>query len=123
MQNPPRVTSSGTAEIGAPPEGRRAPASIAPVGLEMADTELLEEAPVRPAAMQTGSIRVPPRRRLGGIVIGTVAGCGLILVAAVVARVSHASSAGHETGGGLGAIGATAMPATSPAASPASPRS
>lgn len=42
---------------------------------------------------QTGSIRLPlKRRQLRGIVVGTVAGCCLILVAAVIARVSHASN-------------------------------
>jgi hypothetical protein len=79
---PPSVVASG---------------SMAPVGLEvMAEHDSAEEAlgePGRDRAQQTGSIRIPlRRRRLGGIVIGTLAGCALILVAAVIARVSHASS-------------------------------
>jgi hypothetical protein len=73
------------------------PASIAPVGLEMAaeGDGSEESAPEqrRERAQQTGSIRLPLKRRhLGGIVVAAVAGCGLILVAAVIARVSHASN-------------------------------
>ncbi len=71
--------------------------SIAPVGLDLvgkddgADEELV---------MPTGGIVLPPsRRRLRGIVIGAVAFCALILAAAGIARVGHASSepAGHDT--------------------------
>jgi hypothetical protein len=43
--------------------------------------------------MQTGSLRIPMRRRrLRGIVFATLAMCTLILVAAVVSRVGHASN-------------------------------
>lgn len=44
-------------------------------------------------AQQTGSLRIPMRRRrLRGIVFVTLAMCTLILVAAVVSRVGHASN-------------------------------
>jgi hypothetical protein len=78
------------------PRSFASPASIAPVGLEMAaEGDGSEEAPDprKERAQQTGSIRLPLKRRhLGGIVVAAVAGCGLILVAAVIARVSHASN-------------------------------
>ena len=65
-----------------------APGALAPAGREVGSPDA-ERAP----ALQTGSIRIPlKRRRLRGIVVGTLAGCTLILIAAVIARVSHASS-------------------------------
>jgi hypothetical protein len=68
--------------------------------------------PARPAqeiADQTGAL--PPivrRRRFDGVVIATVAGCALILVAAAISRVSHASSAGE----GPAPVRAPAAPVT-----------
>jgi len=79
----------------------------------MADVELGDEETSR-LSQPTGSIRVPERRRLGGIVIAAVAGCGLILVAAVIARVSHAS--GRETAAAAAAVQATAATDVAPAA-------
>jgi hypothetical protein len=66
--------------------------SIAPVGLDLApqgeDVAVADEE-VNP----TMEVRLPTRRRrLGGVVIGAVAGCALILLAAGIARVGHASS-------------------------------
>jgi hypothetical protein len=67
------------------------PASIAPVGLEVPE-DVVDEAP-KERVQQTGSVRIPvQRRRLGGIVVAAVATCALILVAAIIARVSHASN-------------------------------
>jgi hypothetical protein len=44
-------------------------------------------------AQQTGSLRIPMRRRrLRGIVFATLAMCSLILIAAVISRVGHASN-------------------------------
>jgi hypothetical protein len=64
--------------------------SIAPVGLDLAPRQAAADEEVNP----TMEVRLPVRRRrLGGIVIGAIAGCTLILVAAGVARVGHASSA------------------------------
>jgi hypothetical protein len=49
--------------------------------------------PPKEKVQQTGSVRIPvQRRRLGGIVVAAVATCALILVAAIIARVSHASN-------------------------------
>ena len=69
-------------------------ASIAPVGLEIEVDNTDERVePAKEEAHQTGLFPVPmQRRRLGAVVVGTVAGCALILIAAVVARVSHASN-------------------------------
>src|SRR6266480_3588890 len=73
------------------PRSGGSPASIAPVGLEAAD-DVVDDAP-RERVQQTGSVRIPvQRRRLGGIVVAAVATCALILVAAIIARVSHASN-------------------------------
>jgi hypothetical protein len=79
-----------------PAASRAASPSMAPVGLELSDADILEEEAPRAPIQQTGSIRVPKRRRLGGIVIGAVAGCGLILLAAVIAKVSRASGAPRD---------------------------
>ncbi len=69
----------------------RSNSSIAPVGLDLASSGAAE--PADDDADASLAVRLPPRRRrLGGIVIGTVAGCALILLAAVIARVGHASS-------------------------------
>jgi hypothetical protein len=64
--------------------------SIAPVGLDLMPLRAGADEEVNP----TMEIRLPPRRRrrLGGIVIAAIAGCALILVAAGIARVGHASS-------------------------------
>jgi hypothetical protein len=68
-------------------------ASIAPVGLEVeGDPNESSLEPPKEEAQQTGPFRIPmQRRRLGGVVAGTVAGCALILVAAVIARGSQAN--------------------------------
>jgi hypothetical protein len=98
---PERTTpeSGGIGESSKPPS-LSSPTSIAPVGLELTleanqlEQELDMHVGVQPAPMeQTGSIPIRiERRRLGGIVIAALAGCALILVAAVIARVGHASS-------------------------------
>jgi hypothetical protein len=63
--------------------------SIAPVGLDLTPGRAATDEEVNP----TMEIRLPVRRRrLGGIVVAAVAGCALILVAAGIARVGHASS-------------------------------
>jgi hypothetical protein len=69
--------------------------SIAPVGLDlmpdrapMRDLERAEEE----AAPTVGVPRSARRRRIG-LLLGAVAGCALIVVAAGIARVGHASSA------------------------------
>jgi hypothetical protein len=75
------------------PRSLSSSASIAPVGLEV-EVDPNEGAlePAKEEAQQTGPFRIPmQRRRLGGVVAGTVAGCALILVAAVIARGSQAS--------------------------------
>jgi hypothetical protein len=100
--------------------------SIAPVGLDLVgsrDDSIDEEADA------TMGVRLPSRRRLRGIVVGAVAGCGLILLAAVIARAGHASSEPSSASTpATTAPAATASPspgapanaATSPASSPAS---
>jgi hypothetical protein len=94
-------TARGTAPAGrgsgmsGPPATSMASASLglglAPESNGLADA--LDPNRSRDRIGQTGSIRIAlKRRQLRGIVVGTVAGCGLILVAAVIARVSHASN-------------------------------
>jgi hypothetical protein len=119
--------------VAATPDTPRKPvmsqSSIAPVGLDLArgaasdpgeeddDSEDVKE-PARPIT----------RKRLGKtIVLMTVAACALILIAAGIARVSHASSepaAGAQTdpapnGAATAAPPATAAPATPPPAAQA----
>jgi hypothetical protein len=92
---PPELRSVEGLGKGAPRKnaGSRADASgssIAPVGL---DHMRLDDSAEEDGA-SVGTHLPPPRsRRLRAVVIGTVAGCALILVAAGIARVGHASSA------------------------------
>jgi hypothetical protein len=64
--------------------------SIAPVGLDLAAgrDSVYEDEDIQ----VTAGVVVRPRRNLGKVVIGAVAACALILVAAGVTRVSQASS-------------------------------
>ena len=68
--------------------------SIAPVGLDLAADAGGGDDEVYPTA---GHILPLKRRRLRGIVIGALGGCALILVAAGIARVSHASGQAEPT--------------------------
>lgn len=98
--------------------------SIAPVGLDLA------HGPAGYNDEATDDVIVPPpqqpgaRKKLGKtIVVGTVAACALILVAAGIARVSHASdspSTSAQADPGQNAA-ATATAAASPAPPPSSP--
>jgi hypothetical protein len=64
--------------------------SIAPVGLDLMARRPKREEDPNP----TVQIRIPARqRRLGNIVVGALAGCAVILVAAGIVRVVHASDA------------------------------
>lgn len=98
--------------------------SIAPVGLDLAVSG-------RAGAEEedrgtSGHVLPPPRRRFKGLVIGVVSGCALILVAAGVARVVHASdepsSTAHASAPStLAPAQPAAAPATPPAATGATP--
>jgi hypothetical protein len=81
--------------------------SIAPVGLDFLPMRGGSEEPSRPVR----EAPPPARRRHTGLVIGLVAGCALILVAAGIARVGHASSAPSPAA-------ATATDVTAPASEP-----
>jgi hypothetical protein len=75
-------------------------------------------------AQQTGSLRIPiRRRRLRGIVFATLAMCTLILVAAVVSRVGHASNEAAALPSFTTNIPSTATPGAPAVAAPAAPRS
>jgi hypothetical protein len=95
--------------------------SIAPVGLDLMPERAGADEEVNP----TMSVRLPVRRRrLGAIVLGAVLGCGLILIAAGIARVGHASSgpaAAAATPPATTTAAATtpAQPAATPAAAAA----
>jgi hypothetical protein len=97
--------------------------SIAPVGLDLrprGQRAAAADEEVNP----TMEIRLPlPRRRLGVVVVGTLTACALILVAAGVARVVHASSG--EPGAAAApptnaAVAAATAPASLSASTPAS---
>lgn len=66
--------------------------SISPVGLDLAAGGATDEDDE--ALHVTAGLTIPPvrRRKLGKIVVATVAACGVILIAAGIARVSQASS-------------------------------
>lgn len=90
--------------------------SIAPVGLDLTPQRAVADEEVNP----TMEIRLPVRRRrLGGIVIAAIAGCALILVAAGIARVGHASSEPPVAAPPVAATTfATVLAPSSPAVSP-----
>jgi hypothetical protein len=115
LKNAPRAASGATPKASPGPAVTRKPlgsnSSIAPVGLDLAPRHGAADEEVNP----TMEIRLParPRRRLGAIVIATIAGCALILVAAGIARVGHASSAPDTP---LSAASAAATTAATPIA-------
>jgi hypothetical protein len=86
--------------------------SIAPVGLEIRPQKAAAaDEEVNP----TMEIHLPVRRRRLGVVVGAaLSACALILVAAAVARVVHASSGPEATAGDLRTNAAVAA-ATAPA--------
>jgi hypothetical protein len=91
--------------------------SIAPVGLDLAADAGGADDEVYPTA---GHILPLKRRRLRGIVIGALGGCALILVAAGIARVSHAS--GQAEPPAAATTGAAApIPTTADTSPPAMP--
>jgi hypothetical protein len=89
--------------------------SIAPVGLDLAADSSGANDEVYPTA---GHIIPVKRRRLRGVVFGALGGCALILVAAGIARVSHASGQNDSTSAATAAALPVATPtsATTPAA-------
>lgn len=92
--------AKGVANLGAARRPLGSQSSIAPVGLDLAvgDDEG-DEDDVR--SVTSGHVLGGPRKRFKGLVVGVVSGCALILVAAGVARVVHASdetsSASHAS--------------------------
>ena len=100
-------------DVALPRKSLTSNSSIAPVGLDLAPERAAADEEVNP----TMEIRLPARRRrLGAIVIGAIAGCALILVAAGIARVSHASSSPEST-----STATPATPVTTTAAAPVAP--
>ena len=100
--------------------------SISPVGLDLAAGGATDEDDE--ALHVTAGLTIPPvrRRRLGKIVVGTLAACGLILVAAAVARVSQASSESSaatqstpNSGDKPASTGTATSTATTPTSAPA----
>jgi hypothetical protein len=90
---------------------RRAPSasSIAPVGLDVPTRDLDQEV--------SASLVVRPmkRRRLGAVVVGAIAGCALILIAAAIARVGHASDETSHLAAAPAAPPTSAVQAAAPA--------
>ncbi len=107
--------ASGKSGVSRRPLGSQS--SIAPVGLDLAvGAGAGDEEEERGT---TGHVFLPtPRKRFKGLVIGVVSGCALILVAAGVARVVHASdepsSASHTA-----ATAPVATPSPAPTSAPA----
>lgn len=102
--------------------------SIAPVGLDLAPARGGADDEAN-ATMQVRALAPLRRRQLKGIVIGAVAGCLVILLAAGIARIGHASSETQAPSVAAAPATATAVtpvtaaapaPSPSPAAAPAS---
>jgi hypothetical protein len=112
LKNAPRATPGSAAGPVVTRKSLASNSSIAPVGLDLMPQRAIADEEVN-ATMQ---VRLPARRRrLGGIVIAAIAGCTLILVAAGVARVGHASSAPDPASSpALAALPATTAAATTP---------
>ncbi len=82
--------TKGVANLGAARRPFGSQSSIAPVGLDLAvGADDGDEDDVR--GITSGHGLGAPRKRFKGLVVGVVSGCALILVAAGVARVVHAS--------------------------------
>jgi hypothetical protein len=80
-----------TAGVSLPRKSLNSQSSIAPVGLDLAHgTDTGEEDDVLDVSVAT--VLPARRRRLGKIVVGAVGACAVILIAAGVARIGHASS-------------------------------
>jgi len=115
--------TKGLAPAGAPRKSLGSQSSIAPVGLDLAvrDAEGDEE----DDRGATGRVLLAaPRKRFKGLVVSVVSCCALILIAAGVARVVHASDepsgASHASAAAAATTTQTSSPAaTSPAAAPA----
>jgi hypothetical protein len=104
------LAAAGVPHVSLPRRKVASASSIAPVGLDLSTRDLDQE------VSASLVVRPPRRRRLGAIVGGAVAGCALILVAAGVARVGHASAEDSR------AVAATApSPQTTAPSSPAAP--
>jgi hypothetical protein len=80
------------------------------------DGVVLARDPAHDFADLTGGRPPVKRRQLGGVVIATVAGCALILVAAAITRVGHASSAARAMPASAEAPASTAGGGATPAA-------
>jgi hypothetical protein len=114
--------TKGQAQVGPARRQVGSQSSIAPVGLDLAvSADAGDEEEDRGTS---GHVVPPPRKqRFKGLVIGVVSGCALILVAAGVARVVHASdepaSAAHASSPSAVTPAQPAAPAaTSPTSSP-----
>ena len=86
---------AGTGVVGGARRSLGSQSSIAPVGLDLARGTDADEDD-EPEGSLTGSVMAPlpqRRRRLEKIVIGAIAACAVILVAAGIARMGHAGSA------------------------------
>ena len=116
----PRRRADGAEASPAAPRRARFP-SIAPVGLDLAAgrDSVYEDDEIH----VTAGLVIPPRRRnLGKLVIGTVAACALILVAAGVARVSQASNESSGSAPASSPSPARPTPATATTAGPQAPQ-
>jgi hypothetical protein len=100
-------------KVALPRRGPPSASSIAPVGLDLPTRDLDEEASVSVV------LRPAKRRRLRGIVVGALVGCALILVAAGIARVVHASDEDNSAARPTAAAAPAKTTDTSRAAAPA----
>lgn len=109
--------AKGPAKVSAARRPLGSQSSIAPVGLDLAvGADEGDEDDVR--GVTGGHVPGAPRKRFKGLVIGVVSGCALILVAAGVARVVHASD---EPSSAASHASAPAAVTTTQAAAPATP--
>jgi hypothetical protein len=123
------VESGGvsTAGVALPRKSLSSQSSIAPVGLDLKGgaADMGEDDDILDAPLAVA--QPARRRRLGKIVVGAVAACAVILIAAGVARIGHAmsepgttpSTASTSTNGANASTGAPSPGATTTTASPA----
>lgn len=118
--------TKGPAKIGATRRPIGSQSSIAPVGLDLAVGDDSGDDEDEGGRGMTGRVLMPiPRKRFKGLVVGVVSSCALILVAAGVARVVHASdepsSASHASSSAPAAVTATQAPTPPPPAPTSAP--
>jgi len=111
--------TKGPAKTGAHRRSLGSQSSIAPVGLDLAVRDAEGDEEEDRGATGRVLLAAPPRKRFKGLVVGVVSCCALILVAAGVARVVHASDEPSSASHASAPAAVTTTQAPAPKSTPA----